>query len=80
MSDRDFLIKPDEDEWPYSWIVMSYLSHDNYKKPELVEAWSTEEEAVHYGKIRHDQGYVVSVYKQVAFTVGGASAKPEIPW
>lgn len=68
-SDREFITEPDE---PFGWTVFSHASFDNYAKPQMVESWPTEEAAIHYGRIRHDQGYVVSVYKNVAYTVGGA--------
>lgn len=71
MSDREFIINPDEDEWPFSWIVTSRRTHDDYQTPVLIEAWPTKAHAIHYGRIRHNEGYVVTVSKQIAFTIGG---------
>ena len=69
-SERDFLVHPDEDEWPYRWRVDSYLTHRTDLKPELVEAWPDEKTAIEMARIRHDQGYVVQVSKVIAFTIG----------
>lgn len=70
-NEREFLIKPDEDEWPYGWVVVCHRTHDSYQKPDLIEAWPDEETAIETGRIRHEQGYVVHVYKSIAFTIGG---------
>jgi hypothetical protein len=67
---REFIVNPDEDEWPYGFTVFSHLSHDSYQKPAIVESWPDEETAIHCGRIRHEEGYVVHVYRNIAFTVG----------
>lgn len=67
MSDREFVNAAADD--PNPWIVMCRSDHIS-SKMELIEAWPTREHALHCGRVRHEQGYVVSVYQEIAYTIG----------
>lgn len=56
---------------PYPYIVMSF---DDFfdSAPFLTERWSTKEDAMYYGKMRQDQGYVVQVMKELAHSINDA--------
>lgn len=68
-SDREYIDRPDG-RFPFMWTVTSRASYDSYEKPVLVEAYCDEASAIRVGRIRHEQGHVVSVTKDIAFTVG----------
>ena len=72
MGDRKFITRPKAEEYPFPWVVVSHRNHNAYEKPHLVESWPSKESALHCGRVRHDEGLVVKVYREVAFTVGTA--------
>lgn len=51
---------------PFPYVVMSHEDFTLYDKPMLVERWQTLEEAMHWAKVRQDNGFIVHVYKELA--------------
>jgi len=70
MSDRELILANEDRNNVFPYIVYSHFSYNQYEKPYLIEAFSSKDEALARAKYRHDSGYVINIYENIAYTVG----------